>query len=71
MAFITAKSGRKPFTVRMGTIFEFSHSPLYVWLQVIHLMCARKKGISNSTIQRMLVCSLNTAWFLDHRDLHC
>ena len=31
---------RKPFTVRMGTIFESSHLPLHLWLQIIHLMCA-------------------------------
>ena len=29
---------RKPFTVRQGTIFESSHLPLHLWLQVIHLM---------------------------------
>jgi transposase-like protein len=37
---------RKPFTVRIGTIFEDSHLPLRLWLQAIHLMCASKKGIS-------------------------
>jgi transposase-like protein len=57
----------KPFTVRMGTIFESSHLPLHLWLQVIHLMCASKKGISTRQIQRMLVCSMKTAWFLGHR----
>jgi transposase-like protein len=58
---------RKPFTVRMGTIFESSHLPLHLWLQVIHLMCASKKGISTRQIQRMLSCSMKTAWFLTHR----
>ena len=58
---------RKPFTVRMGTIFESSHLPLHLWLQVIHLMCASKKGISTNQIQRMLSCSMKTAWFLSHR----
>src|ERR1700758_4971573 len=58
---------RKPFTVRMGTIFESSHLPLHLWLQVIHLMCASKKGISSRQIQRMLQCSMRTAWFLSHR----
>ena len=57
----------KPFTVRMGTIFESSHLPLHLWLQVIHLMCASKKGISTRQIQRMLVCSMKTAWHLTHR----
>ena len=57
----------KPFTVRMGTIFESSHLALHLWLQVIHLMCASKKGISTRQIQRMLECSMKTAWFLTHR----
>ena len=58
---------QKPFTVRMGTIFESSHLPLHLWLQVIHLMCASKKGIATRQIQRMLQCSMKTAWFLTHR----
>lgn len=55
------------FTVRQGSIFESSHLPLHLWLQVIHLMCASKKGISTRQIQRMLDCSMKTAWFLTHR----
>ena len=58
---------QKPFTVRMGTILESSHLALRLWLQVIHLMCASKKGISARQIQRMLRCSMKTAWFLGHR----
>jgi transposase-like protein len=58
---------KKPFTVRMGTIFEDSHLALHLWLQVIHLMCASKKGISTRQIQRMLKCSMKTAWHLGHR----
>lgn len=58
---------KKPFTVRQGTIFESSHLPLHLWLQVIHLMCASKKGVSTNQIQRMLACSMKTAWFLTHR----
>ncbi|MGP8232362.1 MAG: IS1595 family transposase [Methylovirgula sp.] len=58
---------KKPFTVRQNSIFESSHLPLHLWLQVIHLMCASKKGISTRQIQRMLSCSMKTAWFLTHR----
>jgi transposase-like protein len=58
---------RKPFTVRMGTVFESSHLALHLWLQVIHLMCASKKGVSTRQVQRMLSCSMKTAWFLTHR----
>jgi len=57
----------KPFTVRMGTIFESSHLPLHLWLQIIHLFCCSKKGIATRQIQRMLNCSMKTAWFLGHR----
>jgi len=58
---------RKPFTVRIGTIFEDSHLPLRLWLQAIHLLCASKKGISTRQLQRTLGCGMKTAWFLGHR----
>lgn len=58
---------RKPFTVRVGTVFEDSHLPLRLWLQAIHLLCASKKGISTRQLQRMLGCGLKTAWHLGHR----
>jgi transposase-like protein len=62
---------RKPFTVRMGTVFESSHVPLYVWLQVIYLMASSKKGFATRQIQRTLDCSMKTAWFLGHRVREC
>src|SRR3954453_22658705 len=58
---------RQQFTVRVGTIFEDSHLPLRLWLQAIHLLCASKKGISTRQLQRMLGCSMKTAWHLGHR----
>src|SRR5581483_2861968 len=58
---------RKPFTVRIGTIFEDSHLPLRYWLQAIHLMSASKKGFSTRQMQRTLNCGMKTAWFLTHR----
>lgn len=58
---------RKPFTVRMGTIFEDSKLGLRFWLQAIHLMCASKKGISTRQLQRTLGCGMKTAWHLGHR----
>ena len=57
----------KQFTVRVGTIFEDSHVAMRLWLQVIHLMNASKKGISTRQIQRLLHCSMKTAWFMGHR----
>lgn len=58
---------RKPFTVRIDTIFEDSHLPLRLWLQAIHLLCASKKGISTRQLQRTLGCGMKTAWHLGHR----
>ncbi len=58
---------RKPFTVRMGTIFEFSHVKLNIWLQAIYLLCSSKKGISSRQLQRTFGGSMKTAWFLTHR----
>jgi transposase-like protein len=58
---------RKPFTVRIGSIFEDSHLSLRLWLQAIHLLCASKKGISTRQLQRMLGCGMKTAWHLGHR----
>ena len=58
---------RKPFTVKMGTIFESSHIELHFWLQAIHLLCASKKEISSNQLQRTLGVTLKTAWFLSHR----
>jgi hypothetical protein len=51
----------------MGTIFESSHVPLHIWLQVIYLVCSSKKGISTRQIHRTIGGSMKTAWFLGHR----
>lgn len=61
------KECRKPFTVKVGTIFEDSHAPMTHWLQAIYLMCSSKKGISTRQIQRMLGGSMKTAWHMAHR----
>jgi transposase-like protein len=60
-------SCRKPFTVRMGTVFESSHAPMRIWLQTIYMMCASKKGISTQQLHRTFGGSMKTAWFLGHR----
>lgn len=58
---------RKPFTVKVGTIFEASHVSMCLWLQAIYLMCASKKGISSNQLHRTLGVTLKTAWFMSHR----
>ncbi len=58
---------RKPFTVKVGTIFESSHIPLRLWLQGIYLIAASKKGISANQLHRTLGITLKSAWFMGHR----
>ena len=58
---------RKPFTVKVGTIFESSHVKMNLWLQAIYLMCSSKKGISSNQLHRTLGVTLKTAWFMSHR----
>ncbi|MFL6725180.1 MAG: IS1595 family transposase [Sphingomicrobium sp.] len=58
---------RKPFTVRMGTIFESSKVALHVWLQAMYLVAGSKKGISSHQLARTLGLTVKTAWFLSHR----
>ena len=43
---------RKPFTVKVGTIFEASHVPMRHWLQAIFLLSSSKKGISSNQLHR-------------------
>jgi transposase-like protein len=58
---------RKPFTVKIGTIFEASHVKLHIWLQAIFLLCSSKKGMSSNQLHRTLGVTLKTAWFMSHR----
>lgn len=58
---------RKPFTVKIGTIFEASHVPMRLWLQAIYLIASSKKGFSSNQLHRTLGVTLKTAWFMSHR----
>ncbi|VTZ28237.1 transposase [Methylocella tundrae] len=58
---------RKPFTVKVGTVFESSHVPMTLWLQAMFLMTSSKKGISSNQLHRTLCVTLKTAWFMSHR----
>lgn len=58
---------RKPFTVKIGTIFEDSKVPMHKWLQAMYLMTSSKKGISSNQLHRTLGVTLKTAWFMSHR----
>src|SRR5437667_1200422 len=58
---------RKPFTVKIGTIFESSHIAMRYWLQAIFLIASSKKGISSNQLHRTLGVTLKSAWFMSHR----
>lgn len=58
---------RKQFTVRVGTVFESSHVPLFKWLQAAYLMMSSKKGVSSKQLERTLEVTYKTAWFMSHR----
>jgi transposase-like protein len=61
------KECRKPFTVKVGTVFEASNVKLHIWLQALHLLCSSKKGFSSNQLHRVLGVTLKTAWFMSHR----
>lgn len=58
---------RKPFTVKIGTIFEDSKVAMHLWLQAMYLIAGSKKGISSNQLHRVLGVTLKTAWFMSHR----
>jgi len=58
---------RKQFTVKIGTLFESSHVPVYKWWQAVTLLCSSKKGISSHQLHRTLKVTYKTAWFMAHR----
>jgi transposase-like protein len=58
---------RKPFTVKVNTVFEGSNIKLHIWLQAIHLLASSKKGFSANQFSRTLGISLKAGWFIGHR----
>jgi transposase-like protein len=58
---------RKPFTVKVGTIFEASHIAMRDWLTAIALVTGSKKGISANQLHRTLGITLKSAWFMTYR----
>jgi transposase-like protein len=58
---------RKPFSVKVGTVFESSHIKLHLWLQAMFLISSSKKGVSANQLHRTLGVTLKSAWFMAHR----
>jgi transposase-like protein len=58
---------RKPFTVKIGTIFESSHLPLRLWLQAIYLIASYGSAISPGVLQQALGVTRKTAGSIARR----
>ncbi|MEJ2378482.1 MAG: IS1595 family transposase, partial [Pseudolabrys sp.] len=58
---------RKPFTVRIGTIFESSPIPLRIWLQAIFLLTSSPMDVSAKELHDALGVSIKTASLMTHR----
>jgi transposase-like protein len=58
---------RKPFSVKIGTIFEDSALPLQKWFHAIFVVSAHKKGISSCQLARDIDVTQKTAWHMLHR----
>jgi transposase-like protein len=58
---------RKPFSMKVGTIFEDSALPLQKWFHAIFVVSAHKKGISSCQLARDISVTQKTAWHMLHR----
>jgi transposase-like protein len=58
---------RKPFTVKIGTIFESSHLPLRLWLQAIYLIATHGSAMSPGILQQALGVTRKTAGSITRR----
>ncbi len=58
---------RKPFTVRMGSVFEDSKVPLQKWFFAIYLCTSLKKGVSSIQLAKYLGVTQKTSWFMLQR----
>jgi len=58
---------RKPFTVKINTIFERSHVLMHVWLKAIYLFGSSRGAISVQDLRRILEVSPRTAAYIVSR----
>jgi transposase-like protein len=58
---------RKPFTVKIGTLFESSHVPMHKWLRAIYLLSSSRRGVATGELCRILEVSPKTAVFMTER----
>ena len=58
---------RKPFSIKVGTIFEDSPIKLSQWLPAVWMLCNCKNGMSSHELARALGVTQKTAWFMLQR----
>src|SRR5215467_11934269 len=58
---------RKPFTVKIGTLFESSHVPMHKWLRAIYLLISSRQGVAPHQLCQILEVSPKTAVFMMER----
>ncbi|NNG05927.1 MAG: transposase [Inquilinus sp.] len=58
---------RRQFTVKVGTLFEGSHIPLYKWVLAIFMMCSSPAGFNASQLHRSLKITYKSAWLVCQR----
>lgn len=58
---------RKPFTVKIGTLFESSHVPMHKWLRAIYLLSSSRRRVGPNQLGRILEVSPKTAVFMAER----
>ena len=72
---ITARKGgyyrcrqcKEDFTVRTGTVMEWSHIPLRKRVYTMYLLVRARKGISSLQLAKEIGITQKSAWFLLHR----
>ena len=58
---------KKQFSVRTGSIFEYSNIPLRKWIYAMYVFNNARKGISSAQLGRELGITQSSAWFMMHR----
>jgi transposase-like protein len=58
---------RRPFTVKIGTIFESSHVQLHLWLRAIHLLGTGDGTLPSGQLPDVLGVTRKTAAFMAQR----
>ena len=61
------RTGKHYFSVRIGTIFEESKTPLWKWALAIHLLHTARKSVAAKELEKILEVSYPTAWTMAHR----